>query len=171
MKKLFKIGILTVISMFSLAIGVSASETVEEAKINLIESTPNNIGVSTEAPIGSALAENSTDEISPYGLGKPSTDNVVDLNDGKMKFSGEAKRSKLFTNNYFTGKSKVSYSITNYNDNELTVKVYTQYGIFATETIKVPANTTSTGTISDLNSSKLYYMTFQAPSDFSGYVE
>lgn len=165
MKKLFKIGILTVISIFSLAIGVSASETVEEAKINLIESTPNNIGVSTEAPVGLAL-----EEISLYDLGKPSTNNVVDLTKGRMDFAGVASVSKLYTNSFFTGKSTVNYRITNYIDHKLTVKVYTQYGIFATETITVSPKSTLTGTISGLNSSTLYYMTFNAPSDFSGYV-
>lgn len=106
--------------------------------------------------------------IVPFGLEAPT--NFVNLNDGSLTFAGEADYSTLYTNKGFTGKSTVTYSITNYLDRDLTVKVRKTDNWFTVETLKVNKNSTSTGTITGLDSSGKYYLSFSAPSDFSGSV-
>lgn len=120
--------------------------------------------VSTEAP------EASAEDIVVFGLSKPSTDQVVNLNKESLSFSGQANGSTLYTNKNFTGKSTIGYSITNNCDKTLTVKFYTSAGWFKSKQIVVAANATLTGTIDDLDADKLYYLTFSAPSDFKGSV-
>lgn len=77
------------------------------------------------------------------------------------------------TNNHFTGKSKVSYVINNYNrDNNLTVKVFKKGSLFAVKTIKITKDTkTQFGTIDGLDPNALYYLVFYAPSNFSGHLK
>lgn len=108
--------------------------------------------------------------VSTYGLSKPSTSKYVDLNDESLTFSGHANNSTLYTNKHFTGKSSIGYSITNDCNTKLTVKFYTSSGWFKSKKITVEANATLTGTIDGLKADKLYYLTFSAPSDFSGSV-
>lgn len=110
--------------------------------------------------------------ISTYATYQPSKDDVHDLNDGKMTFYGEANISDLYTDTHFTGKSNITYRIeNNHLSEDLVAKIY-QYGNpIAKATINVKANTNQTGSISDLDSSKLYYIRFIAPSNFSGYVQ
>lgn len=110
--------------------------------------------------------------ISTYDLGKPSTSAYVDLSEEALYFAGEAERSTLYTNSHFKGKESVKYSITNDSTYSLTVKVYKANTLFDTKvaTIKVAANSTAAGTISDLDKSGLYYLSFSAPSDFEGKV-
>lgn len=122
--------------------------------------------ISTEAP-----AEIAAGDIALFGLSKPSTDNWVNLNDEKLTFSGNAKNSTLYTNKHFTGKSSIEYSITNDSDSTLTVKFYTSSGWFKSKKIVIADNATLTGTIDGLDADKLYYLTFSAPSDFSGSVK
>lgn len=117
--------------------------------------------VSTEKP---------REPIAVFGLGKPSKDSVINLKDEELTFAGEAERSILYTNKHFTGKSTIKYSIKNNCNKKLTVKFYTSSGWFKSKKIEVEANATLSGTISELDSSKLYYLTFSAPSDFSGKV-
>ncbi len=128
-----------------------------------------NVGVSKKEP--KSLSSKETGEIGTYGLSKPSTSNVVDLTIEQMGFQGSAEGSTLYTNSYFKGKSTITYSITNNSSTKLTVKIFTENGWFATETLIVNANSTSTGTVSGLNTSTLYYMSFSAPSNFKGYVK
>lgn len=109
-------------------------------------------------------------QVEPLGLGKPDKSDVVDLTKGTLSFSGSAERSTLYTNSHFKGKSKISYSITNDCDKKLTVKIYTASGWFKSKSISVEANATLTGTIDGLDKDTLYYLTFSAPSDFSGSV-
>lgn len=94
----------------------------------------------------------------------------VNLNDGSLTFAGHAQGSTLYTNKHFTGKSTIDYSTTNDCDTKLTVKFYTSSGWFKSKKITIEANATLTGTIDGLNKDKLYYLTFSAPSDFSGSV-
>lgn len=128
--------------------------------------TPHNDlqNVSTESPTIS-------DDIVTFGLDKPSSSKVKDLNKGQMTFSGNAKGSTLYTNNNFKGKTSIEYSITNDHTKTLTVKLYTSSGWFKTKKIEVAGNATLTGTIDGLDKDTLYYLTFSAPSDFSGYVQ
>lgn len=125
--------------------------------------------VSTSAP------SNSEDElsfggISTQGLGRPSTSNCVNLNNSALTFAGHAQGSTLYTNSHFTGKSTIGYSITNDCDSRLVVKFYTSSGWFKSKSITIEANATLTGTIDGLDADKMYYLTFSAPSDFSGSV-
>ncbi|HGE5782754.1 TPA: hypothetical protein ACGGHE_004797 [Bacillus pseudomycoides] len=131
------------------------------------------IGISTEPPAGSILSENKKLEgkINPLRLDEPNKSDVVDLNKKQMDFSGKANGIMLYTNNHFTGKSTVAYSITNSSSYDLTVKIYEYDAWSATQTLTVNKNSTSTGNIAGLDSSKLYYMSFSAPSDFAGYVK
>lgn len=121
--------------------------------------------VSTEFP-----KDVSDEGISTYGLGRPSTDSYVDLNQKELTFAGYAQGSTLYTNKHFKGKSSIGYSITNYSDTKLTVKFYTSSGWFKSKKITVEGKATLTGTIDGLDNDKLYYLTFSAPSDFAGSV-
>lgn len=96
----------------------------------------------------------------------------MDLSEEALYFAGEAERSTLYTNSHFKGKESVKYSITNNSTYSLTVKVYKANTLFDTKvtTIKVAANSTAASTISDLDKSGLYYLSFSAPSDFEGKV-
>lgn len=125
--------------------------------------------VSTEAPVEVSL-ESNIGGISIQGLGKPSTDSYVNLKSKALTFAGHAEGSTLYTNKHFKGKSKISYSITNDCDSKLTVRFYTSNGWFKSKKITVEANATLAGTIDGLDASKLYYLTFSAPSDFSGKI-
>jgi len=116
--------------------------------------------VSTEPPTN----------VSACGLSKPSKSSYVDLNEKALTFAGEAQGSTLYTNKCFTGKSTVSYSITNYCDTDLTVKIYATSSLFATKTMTVEANSTLSGTIDGLDKDAYYYLKFSAPSDFSGSI-
>lgn len=142
------------ITAIMLAISMSATVFAAEIPTNKL------YNVSTEAP----------EETSTYGLSKPSTDKCVDLNEEKLTFAGNAQGSTLYTNKHFTGKSSIGYSITNDCNTKLTVKFYTSSGWFKSKKITVEANATLTGTIDGLDADKLYYLTFSAPSDFSGSV-
>lgn len=121
-----------------------------------------NQGVSTNPPVEI--------QVGPLGLGKPDKSDVVDLTKGTLSFKGSADVSTLYTNSHFKGKSKISYSIKNDCDKKLTVKIYTASGWFKSKSISVEANATLTGTIDGLDKDTLYYLTFSAPSDFSGSV-
>ncbi len=143
----------------SMSVTAFASESAQHELYN----------VCTEAPTEVSI-ENNIGGVSIQGLGKPGTDKYVNLNSEKLTFAGHAQGSTLYTNKHFKGKSKISYSITNDCDTKLTVKFYTSNGWFNSKKITVEGNATLTGTIDGLDDSKLYYLTFSAPSDFSGSV-
>lgn len=142
-----------------LTLSMGASAFAGEVPVNEV------YNVSTEAP-----DDVNHGEISTYGLGRPSTEDCVNLNYDSLSFAGNAQGSTLYTNSHFTGKSTIGYSITNDCDTKLTVKFYTSSGWFRSKKITVEANATLTGTISGLDADKMYYLTFSAPSDFSGSV-
>lgn len=147
--------------MLSFTLGNSASA---------FASTTVNVGVTTEHP---ASFEHSIKcEVNPFGLGKPGEKKVENLNDGQMNFAGVASSSVLYTNNNFTGKSTVNYQIKNNSNKKLTIKLYEYGALFlSTKKLTIDPNSTSTGTLYNLCSSKSYYLSFSAPSDFSGYVK
>lgn len=138
--------------------------------------TPNTILLADSEILNNSTVEFATGDdsinITPFGLSKPPKDKKVNLKSGPMSFEGVASGSKLYTNNNFTGQVNVYYNITNNHDNSLKVRVYNQHPLkpFAVETITVPGNTTKSGLIQGLDPNDLYYITFDAPSDFSGYV-
>lgn len=147
--------LMVMLCMVSMSVNVFASETY----VN------NNYNISTESSEKELGAE-----ISMYGFSKPSKKKYVNLNDEALTFSGHADGSTLYSNKYFTGKSSIGYSITNDSDSKLTVKFYTSSGWVKSKKITVEGNATLTGTISGLDDSKLYYLTFSAPSDFNGSI-
>lgn len=157
MKKRFVTGRKCIGSMIMaviLAVSMSVSVFAAEMPTNKLHN------VSTVAP----------EESITYGLDKPSTDDVVNLNREALTFAGNAQVSTLYTNSHFTGKSRIGYSITNDCDSKLTVKFYTSGGWWNSKKITIEANATLTGTIDGLDANKLYFMTFSAPSDFRGSV-
>jgi len=104
------------------------------------------------------------------GLGRPSKDTCVNLVVKELTFAGVADHSVLYSNSCFTGKDNPAYDITNYSGSELKVKVHSMSTFLTVCTIKVPANETLSGTLSGVKADKKYYLTFDAPSDFSGKV-
>ena len=158
MKRKMKKVMALIFSMI-LTISMCSSVLARENPVNEMNN------VSTEAP-----DDINNGECSSYGLSRPSKDKCVNLNDKSLSFSGYAEGSTLYTNSHFTGKSTIGYSITNDCDTKLTVKFYTSTGLFSSKKITVEANATLTGTISGLDADKMYYLTFSAPSDFSGSV-
>jgi hypothetical protein len=87
-----------------------------------------------------------------------------------MKFSGTATGSTLYTNSFFTGKSIVSYTISNKSDYKLTVKLYKEGWNLALKTITINSGATLTSAFSGLTDDINYYLSFSAPSNFSGNV-
>ncbi len=146
--------IISVMMVFLLAISMG---TVAFATEGYPEGMHN---VSTVAP----------QEIDVYGLGRPSTEEYVNLENESLTFAGEAQASTLYSNKHFTGKEKIGYSITNKCDSKLTVKFYTSGGWFKSKKITVEGNATLTGTLDGFDKEELYYLTFSAPSHFSGSV-
>lgn len=132
---------------------VSASEVTDNELYNVSETSPVQI-------------EN---DIAVIDATIPDTDYIVNLNESSYSFYGTATSSTLYTNCLFTGKSTVHYTITNKCDTDLTVKLFFR-GRIRKAKITVPANTTITGTFTGLNSSKYYYLSFSAPSHFSGSI-
>ncbi len=124
-----------------------------------------NVNCSTTSPDHNT---NASGGISILGVSPPSA--AVNLNNGAMRFSGTAEVSTLYTDNYFTGKSTVSYNISNYSKYQLTVKLYKQGSSFAVSTTTISSGATVTSAFSGLSASSNYYLSFSAPSNFSGSV-
>jgi len=108
--------------------------------------------------------------ISTDGLGKPDKGTCVNLTSEALTFTGEANVSVLYTNSCFTGKENPLYQIRNYSDSDLKVKVYKSGSLFAVCTITVKAHTLQGGNLSGVSDSDIYYISFSAPSNFSGRV-
>lgn len=149
----------SIIMAIMLAISMSCTAFATEVRTNALHN------VATEHP-----DEVVDGEICTYGLGKPSTAECVNLKNESLTFGGNAQRSTLYTNKHFKGKSSIGYSIRNDCDTKLTVKFYTSSGWFKSKQITIEANATLTGTIDGLDADKMYYLSFSAPSDFSGSV-
>ncbi len=92
-------------------------------------------------------------------------------NDGQYKFSGSASGSMLYTNYKFTNASKVRIYVNNtHKTKDLEVKVVKDSGLFPTQKkVKVPSNGKTTFDLS-LTKADKYFISFKAPSNFSGYI-
>ena len=102
------------------------------------------------------------------GLSRPSQVWNVGT-EGRCSFSGEASRSNLYSEYVFTGKSKYTYSVRNWHDEELTIKIKKDNLLGSTiETIIIPGNTRKTYTIT---TSDDFYFVYYAPVDATGYIE
>jgi len=106
------------------------------------------------------------------GVDKPTS--TWDLSSkGRYNFSGEAYAVDLYTNYYLTGKSSVTISITNKSTSKsMKAKLFEKSAWFISEsTVTVPANGTTTWTVSGLDKSAKYYIQFYNPCYFSGYIK
>lgn len=93
-------------------------------------------------------------------------------NDGQYKFSGSASGSMLYTNYKFTNASKVRIYVNNtHKTKDLEVKIVKDSGWFPTpKKVVVPANGRTTFDLS-LNKTDKYFISFKAPSNFSGHIK
>lgn len=95
---------------------------------------------------------------------------------GQYNFEGKASWSKLYTNYKFTGVSSVKIKVSNkHSSKQLVVKVIEVGTVLlgtnkTVQTVKVPVSGTTTWTKS-ISSSEKYYLSFSAPSNFSGYIK
>ncbi len=127
-----------------------------------------NTGVSTTVPI-----INNGSVITPDSTSCPDKGDLY-TNGEDYSVSGSADHSDLYTNKCFKGVSSISFEITNNRSKSLTVNLcsYTALGNvnYGVQTIKIPANSTTSSKFSDLSRSKYYFLEFCDPSDFDGTV-
>lgn len=88
---------------------------------------------------------------------------------GTYNFSGYATGSSLYTNYYF--KNKTSYTVYVENSGSTALKVQLKDRFKTYGTITVPANGSTTQTISGVSSNAGVYLKFYAPSNFTGYIK
>ena len=115
------------------------------------------VNLSTDCPVQGG--------VSFYGTDRPSASDYVNLNNEALEFSGEANTVILYSNKCFTGKSAISYEITNDSSSRLTVKFYDTenwFGLSCDEII-VEANSTIKGTRNGFEKDHYYYMSFSKP--------
>lgn len=111
--------------------------------------------------------------ISTNGLSVPTS--TWSLNtDGTYSFSGSASNSTLYTNYlfYFTGNHGVLVSCTNNSSSTLTVKWKKKGSVFGSVdsmTIE-PGESGTMYNCESLSANAYYYLSFSAPSDFSGSI-
>lgn len=158
MKKILGFLLFSLVAVFSFSFSTSA----------FAEEVTENVGVSTEIPKSPIT---STGEVTLFGVTEPDTDSVVDLTKKALTFAGSANHQRLYTNSHFKGKSKITYTITNNSSSTLSVSIFRSGAWFATDVLTLNPNSTTTGTVSGLDSTKLYYLAFSAPSNFSGSVK
>lgn len=118
-------------------------------------------------------------EFSPYGTSKPSGSNVWNWNNGNCNVSGNSTNTNLYTNYVFTNATSLRLYITK-NNVDLTFQIYQYNAILpdkhiATGTIAdIKADelgkVTRIATVSNLDTSKKYYVIFIAPAYFAGYI-
>lgn len=161
MKKPSKIAVLSMATAILLNV----------SSIGVYADSQKNLDVNSSIMQDTILESGETyDGIEVYGLDKPSTSSFQNLNNGSLSFSGKAEASTLYSNKHFKGKSTINYTIKNYGSKRLVVKIYKSGSLFATETLYVNANSSATGKVTGLDSSSLYYLKFEAPSNFSGTI-
>jgi len=127
-----------------------------------------NVGVSTQPPI-----INDDGIIKPDDTSTPSKSSLY-TNGEKHSVSGSTAHSDLYTNKCFKGVTSISYNITNNRSGDLKVRLccYTKwdnvnYGI---KTVTIPSKGTTSGSFSELSSTKYYFIEFSGPADFKGTV-
>lgn len=150
---------LAVVMTFSLSISAFADDSGDYM-----------IGLSEEPPVYSE-----TDGITPYGYEKPGVlDGWNVAKKGKKEFSGYvaewSQKQYLYTNNYFTGKTSYTISVTNEKS-----KDSLQYAIMSMKgkviySYTLPAGTTTTFTFKRDKKSQKFYLRFEKPMSAHGYV-
>lgn len=134
------------------------------ASSNTQKLTKDNIGVSYQLP--------KNGEISTYGTGMPSEDDIYS-NGSDNSVSGSANNQELYTNYCFYGVKSISYAIKNNYSSDIKIKLrrYNDIGQQLVETKTISKKTTQYSTFSNLNSGYYYFIEFCAPTDFSGTVK
>ncbi|MCM2982055.1 hypothetical protein NSS71_14430 [Niallia sp. FSL W8-0951] len=168
MKKITKLGFVAilVLSILSVSSVAFADENTVIEKIEGNESIVNeNFGVTDIS-----LSTNDG-EVGIFGVGKPTTSHNVSKS-GAMYFAGNAVTSKLYTNKFFTGKASYRINVkNNHATKDLKIKLYSDPDYFAKETWTLKPGYSLSAFPTGLKASELYYLTFSAPSNFSGSVQ
>ena len=154
MKKKILMFALVFLTTFSGAVTINAEES-------------GLIGLSKEMPTMS-----NGDKISTRSVSMPSKSNLY-TNGKQYTINGSAENDELYTNYCFHNVTSIYRSIKNNSSTTLKVQVYyyTSLGnVRWGESISIPSGYTYSGTFSDLDSSKYYFLCFYAPCTFSGYV-
>lgn len=100
-------------------------------------------------------------------VNEPSLSKVWNLaQKGKYTGSGTAQYSNLYSNYWFTGVSKMKYSINNLGSKTITVNVYRSDSNVSYYRGYVPAYSSLSLTM-NTNSSKKYELRFSAPCNFT----
>ena len=127
-----------------------------------------NVGVSTQPPI-----INDDVIFKPDDTSTPSKSALYTIGD-KHSVTGSATHSALYTNKCFKGVTSISYKITNNRSGDLKVRLcsYTNSGNvnYGIKTITIPSKGTTSGSFSELSSTKYYFIEFSAPSNFNGTI-
>jgi hypothetical protein len=92
---------------------------------------------------------------------------------GQYNLYGKASVSNLFTNYLFTGVSSARISCVNRSTTtSLKVRLMRDDPFVDTSvsTVTIPKNGTTTWTVTALSSTRKYYVKFEAPCDFTGYI-
>lgn len=114
----------------------------------------------------------------PRGTGRPSFSNYKTLGIGaKQTFGGSSAVSALYSEQNTRGLNSATIEITNKKNNAMTAQLYKQEKTSSGEikhtavaTFNSPKNSTMGWSVSNLNSNTNYYMKFNAPSDFVGFI-
>lgn len=85
---------------------------------------------------------------------------------GTYKGSGSAKGTSLYSNYYFTGVSKMKFTVNNTGSSDITVNIYRKDGFFSYYRIKVEAYSTAIWNM-NTDSQKKYEVKFSAPCKFN----
>jgi len=137
-------------------------EKLDDEEIGIVN---NDVGVTDQEPV---ISDNG--EISIFGIDPPTTSH--NLKNGQMNFSGSSVRSPLYTNKYFTGKSNPTIYVKNHHASaSLKIRIYKKNGLTAVYSYTLKPGHSLTAVPQKVNSSSaLYYIKFDAPNNFSGYV-
>lgn len=97
---------------------------------------------------------------------------TIDLSKQEYEFHGLAQRENLYSNYYFTGVSKVVIYVTNNHSNK-TLNVYFKQERWGANTTvckrSISAKNFEKWSV-DVDSNTKYYLRFDAPCDFEGYI-
>jgi hypothetical protein len=181
MKKTIRMAFLSLALPLSLSLS-TLSASAEEAPIIIEEVSPplslsselveTNLNVSTKLPSDAVIDESSKGPviITPYGTGTPTSSHNL-VTSGQMNFSGQASHSTLYTNKFFTGTSNLEVYVDSRISTDLTFKVYKNTSSSPIYTGKVTGGGVKAVTFAGLSSTGKYYISFSAPSNFTGYVK
>jgi len=156
MKKNVKMLLAIGISVMMLTIPVYANTNIGTVNNKFNVSVDGNYGVGFEIP-GTG--------VSVLSLGKPTE--IWDISTESYDFGGEADISTLYTNYKFNGKTSYTITVTNDHTKPLTVKCIGAKG----GSKKVKAGDTTSFTVTTKDKKTTFYISFSAPSDFSGTVK